>query len=761
MMRATAVLVAALAAALAISLWLVLGPLPAGAEPSGRSESLRIFDRNGILLYETLSGREVRSNWLEPASIPPLVEGATMAAEDHRFYSHNGIDPVAVARAAAVDIRSFSLREGGSTLTQQTAKRLINRRGSGIFGKLKEAVYALRLESRLTKKEIMALYLNVAPYGKNCEGIRKAAEAYFRTSPEKLTAAQCAFLASLPKAPTRLDPSKNPEGLKKRQERVLKRMRELGFVSEESYARAVGERITVSRAPEPFSAPHFVERVRDELPKGFKGNCVTTLDINLQGDVQRIINSNRKLLEKIGAGSAAVVILDNRSGEWLAWEGSGCYGSGEAGGSIDGVVAPRQPGSALKPFLYAMAFEGDLTSASILPDIPQAYGTQKEGAYYKPRNYDNKFRGPLSARRSLAGSVNVPAVYLLSRIGVDAFIERLKSGGITTIDKSADYYGYGLALGNAEVRLDELAALYSALARGGSFIKPVKLAGKQREEARRLFSYESCYLVADVLSDPRAREFAFGRNSVLDFPYAVAAKTGTSEGYRDNWAFGYDRDITVGVWVGNFDRRPLKYSSGVSGAGPIFHEIMEEAVLRTRGMEPPPEERILQDPGSLKKVELCSLSGGLAGEACPSMIIEELPQDKIPEVCEWHIRHKGRTYARYPQPFDEWARSMGLYREIPEDALAGASREEKKEFAISSPLPSAVFLFDPTLKAPYQGVYLESMNGKGEVSWSIDGKPFRKAKSGAKTFWPFTRGEHRIEARDSDGKSDSVKVFVR
>lgn len=760
-MRIRAALVAAAVGALALSLWLVLGPLPSGASPSDRSQSLRIFDRNGILLYETLSGREVKSNWLEPASIPPLVEGATMAAEDHRFYSHNGIDPVAVARAAVVDIRSFSLKEGGSTLTQQAAKRLINRKGSGIFGKLREAVYALRLESRLSKKEIMVLYLNLAPYGKNCEGIRKAAETYFRTSPEKLTAAQCAFLASLPKAPTRLNPSKNPEGLRKRQQRVLRRMKELGFISEESCRRALDERITVCRTTEPFSAPHFVERVIDELPKGFSGNCVTTIDINLQGDVQRIISSNRKLLEKIGAGNAAVVVLDNRSGEWLAWEGSGCYGSDVSGGSIDGVVSPRQPGSALKPFLYAMAFEGDLTPASVLPDIPQAYGTQKEGAYYKPRNYDNKFRGPLSARKSLAGSVNVPAVYLLSRIGVDAFIERLRNGGITTIDKSSDYYGYGLALGNAEVRLDEVAAMYSALARGGNFIKPVKLAGKEREEARRLFSYESCYFVADVLSDSRAREFAFGRNSVLDFPYTVAAKTGTSEGYRDNWAFGYDRDITVGVWVGNFDRRPLKYSSGVSGAGPIFHEIMEEAVLRVRGMEPPPGEKILQDPGSLKKVELCSLSGGLAGEACPSKIMEELPQEKVPKECDWHIKHKGKVYVRYPAPFDEWARSMGLYREIPEEALAGAYREEKKDFAISSPLPGALFLFDPTLKAPYQGVYLESVNGKGEVSWSIDGTPFRKIRSGMRIFWPFTRGEHRIEATDSDGKTDSVKIVVR
>jgi penicillin-binding protein 1C len=743
-----------------ISFWVVLGPLPSRYSEGDKSQSLRIYDRSGFLLYEVLSKDDVRKSWLQPDSIPPLVEGAAIAAEDHRFFKHNGIDPVAVLRALWVDLKSFSLKEGGSTITQQAAKRLMKRKSRGLLAKFREAVYAVRLETRLSKKEILALYFNLAPYGKNCEGIKKASEIYFGCSPEKLTPAQSAYLASLPKAPSKLDPAKNPDGLKKRQARVLNKMEELGYISKETLQRALDEKISVNPFSPPFSAPHFVERVKEELPKDFSGNVVTTLNVTLQNEIRRIIHSNKKLLEKIGANNVAIAVLDNRRGEWIAWEGSGCYGSDENGGNIDGVVSPRQPGSALKPFLYSLAFEGDYSPASILPDISQSYETARAGVYYKPRNYDNKFRGPLSARKSLGGSVNVPAVYILSKVGVDSFIELLKNGGITTIDKSGDYYGYGLALGNAEVRLDEVIALYSALARGGNFQKPVKLIGVQKEESRRIFSYEASYQIADVLSDSRAREFAFGRNSLLDFPYKIAAKTGTSEGYRDNWAFGYNKDITVGVWVGNFNRDPLKYSSGISGAGPIFHEVMENVLLKIKGMEPLPEEEILERPAGFRKAELCSLSGGLAGADCRSKYVEYLPEKKIPGKCGWHINYRGRVYVKYPQPFDEWARSMGISTAIPEQALAlSALEKNEKEFAISSPLPNSVFLFDPTLKPPYQGVYLETRNGGGEIGWTIDGKPLRKSK--IKMFWPFTRGEHKIEAKDSEGRTDSVKVVIK
>lgn len=755
-------LVSALLAALIVSLWVVFGPLPSGYSEGESGQSLRIYDRNGFLLYEALSRDDVRKSWLKPASIPPLVEGSAIAAEDGRFFSHGGLDPLALARAVWVDVRTVSLKEGGSTITQQVAKRLMKRKGRGIFGKLREAVYAVRLEARLTKKEILALYFNLAPYGKSCEGVKKASEAYFGASPDKLTAAQCAFLASIPKAPSRLDPYRNPQALKKRQARVLRKMEELGYISKETLERALDEDVTPAPFSPPFSAPHFVERVRGELPQGSSGNRVTTLDISLQSDVQRIIASHGELLRRIGARNAAVAVLDNRSGEWLAWEGSGCYGSGEDGGSIDGVVSPRQPGSALKPFLYALAFENGYSPASLLPDVSRAYETQKSGVYYKPRNYDNKFRGPLSARRSLAGSVNVPAVFLLSRVGVVSFIELLKSGGITTIDKSADYYGYGLALGNAEVRLDEVTALYSALARGGVYLRPVKLRGVRREEMKEIFSYESSFMVTDVLSDSRARAFVFGRNSVMDFSCEVAAKTGTSEGYRDNWAFGYNRDVTVGVWVGNFDRTPLKYSSGISGAGPIFHAVMEEALLKTSGMAALPDDEIIAAPPGFRKVRLCSLSGRLVTDNCPSKIEEFLPEDRIPEPCDWHVKYKGRTYVKYPSEYEGWARSVGLSTEVPAQAVALKAFENNGEgFAISSPLPDAVFLFDPTLKPPYQGVYLEARNGRGNVEWKIDGKHFRKCGAGEKVFWPYGRGEHLVEAEDSKGTNCSVRVIVK
>ena len=253
-------------------------------------------------------------------------------------------------------------------------------------------------------------------------------------------------------------------------------------------------------------------------------------------------------------------MLDNASGEWLAWEGSGDYADAEHGGTINGPLALRQPGSALKPFTYALAFESGFTPASVLADVPSHFPTAEEGVLYSPRNYDGRFRGPLLARRALAGSENVPAVVLASELGVPALQRFLTRAGISTLDRTPSYYGLGLTLGNAEVRLDELVAAYSSFARRGDWIEPTWIPRGDADQARRqaFVSPLTAYWITDVLSDDSAREYIFGRGGSLEFPFNVAVKTGTSQAYHDNWTVGYTRDVTIGVWVGNFDRTPLK-----------------------------------------------------------------------------------------------------------------------------------------------------------------------------------------------------------
>jgi len=722
-------------------------------------ESLRIYDRNGILLYETLSEDMSKSVWITPNNIPPLVEGAVISSEDKRFYKHSGIDPYALLRAFWTDLKSFSIKQGGSTITQQTAKLIIKRKGRNPFLKIWEFFLSLKIEYQLSKKEILSLYLNLAPFGKNIVGIKKASEVYFHSPLENLTPAQIAYLAAIPKSPAFYNPAKNYLNTKKRQEKILERMRALGYISKEECKNAKEEKIEIVKNPSPFNAPHFVERVKEEM-KGKKERIVlTTIDYNLMKKISFVIDSKREILEKIGAKNVAVVVLDNKKGEFLAWEGSGNYFSDEEGSKIDGVVTPRQPGSALKPFLYALAFEKGYLPSSVLPDIPSSFETSKEGSYYNPRNYDNKFRGPLLARMALAGSINVPAVYLITGIGIDNFIGLLKSGGITTIDKSADYYGAGLALGNAEVRLDELSSLYSTLARGGIYIKPTKFLDERSSEEKRIISLESAFLVTDILSDNKAREFSFGRRSALEFPFKVAAKTGTSEGYHDNFAFGYNKEITVGVWVGNFDRKPLKYSSGVSGAGPIFHNVFLEAINYLRGGEPQPFEEIIEPPKNLKKIELCALSGLSASENCPSKIKDYVFNNKKTEKCNWHKKFGKKVYTIYPEIYQSWAKENGLYKEIPEQLINNLRRSSKLK--IVSPMADALFLYDPTIPKKYQGIYLEALGGEGKLKWLVDGIEFKTVKKGEKVFYEFSKGEHTIEVIDEKNNKAVSKITVR
>ncbi len=278
-----------------------------------------------------------------------------------------------------------------------------------------------------------------------------------------------------------------------------------------------------------------------------------------------------------------MLVLDNARAEWLAWEGSGSYADRDHGGTINGALALRQPGSALKPFTYALGFETGATPATVLPDIPASYPTAQPGVLYTPRNYDGTFHGPLRVRQALAGSQNVPAVALASTIGVPDVLRFLKSVGFTAFDRNAAHYGLGLTLGNAEVTLAQLVGAYAVLARGGIWIEPRAAADEAAAPPKRVMSSRAAYWVTDVLADPEARAYVFGRGGSLEFPFTVAVKTGTSQAYRDNWTIGYTREVTVGVWVGNFDRQPLVGSSGVTGAGPIFHAVMMAAQHHVRG----------------------------------------------------------------------------------------------------------------------------------------------------------------------------------
>ena len=710
--------------------WLRLGPIP----PIIADTTPTIIDRNGIVLYEPLSPTGTRNEWLD--TVPAPIAAATIAAEDRRFEHHPGIDPIALARAVVHDVRHLRAVEGGSTITQQVAKMLLGNPPRTIAAKVREAVVAMRLEYRYTKRQILALYINLAPYGEQTIGIARASRRYFGCAPEELTIAQAAWLASLPQRPS------TPRRALARQRLVLGRMRAQGLIDDASYREARAERLALDRGIQPMLAPHFVQQVLRRAESRAGSLVKTTLDATLQRQVRGIIAAERTNLLRHGAHSVAVVVLDNGTGEWLAWEGSGDYFGSDFGGAIDGVTTLRQPGSTLKPFTYALAFEEGFTPASVLADVPSHFATAEEGIVYTPRNYDGGYRGPLRARLALAGSENVPAVTLLSKLGPPALLRLLRGAGFRDLTRTADYYGLGLTLGDAEVTLEQLVSAYATFARGGVGVTPAMLFRHPTPDDRRsLISPRTAFWITDILSDPQAREFIFGRGGNLDFPFSVAVKTGTSQAYHDNWTVGYTRAVTVGVWVGNFDRAALRNSSGVTGAGPIFHAVMLAAMRRAGDSG---ERPIVDRPDHLEQQPICALSGRRPSTSCPATDSEWLPRDAPVEFCGWH--HAGRV--AWPEEYRDWAAAREE-RRSPSAPRSVNGRETR--FRITSPPNDATYLIDPTLHREFQSIHLRATIA---AMWRVDGKP-------AANEWPLRAGRHLIVATNGRGDHDRVRITVR
>jgi penicillin-binding protein 1C len=404
----------------------------------------------------------------------------------------------------------------------------------------------------------------------------------------------------------------------------------------------------------------------------------------------------------------------------------------------------------------------------VLPDIPSHFPTAEPGVVYSPRNYDGRYRGPLLARKALAGSENVPAVALAADVGVDTLLRFLTRAGLSTFTRTPAYYGLGLTLGNAEVRLDELVAAYSSFSRGGVWREPVfvPLGGGTAQE-RRVVSEETAFWITDILSDADARAYIFGRGGNLEFPFPVAVKTGTSQAYHDNWTIGFTRDVTVGVWVGNFDRTPLRGSSGVTGAGPIFHAVMLAAQARAATQDPVPASSLLPVPQGFREVTICALSGEPANPWCPSRAKEWLPGGDAPP-CSWHHRSDEGLLTIYPAEYRAWeAQTRARHAaDVLPPAVAAQSRRRaegaKADLAIANPPQGAVYSYDPTLRREFQALPLRAVTARPTtVRWLVDGAVVGSSSSESPLSWPLAVGTHEIEVRDTAGRSARTSVVVR
>lgn len=736
---------AGMACGLAVAVWTRI-PVSSALLLPPDDAGVALADRFGAPLRASRAPDGSRQRWVPLDRLDPDLLVAFVAAEDRRFWDHHGVDPVALVRAARANLAAGRVVSGASTITMQLARLLLGTPRSW-FGKAAQAAWALRLDHQLAKQVILEQYLNRVPLGQGAVGVAAAARLYFDAGAEDLSLAQAAMLAGLAHAPSRENPLVSLARAADRRDRMLDRIGRAGQASAPDLARAREEPALGSAAPARFAAPHFTSWVLARGDSARSRSAIrTSLDLPLQRAVESEVRHTVAMMRSYGAEQAAAVVLDNPTGEILAWVGSPDFFE-PVSGQVDMVVSPRQPGSALKPFLYGLAFDRGLTPATVMHDVSTVYRTAT--GPYLPRNYDRSFHGPVRIREALGSSYNVPAVEAVSRLGVSAFLETLHRAGFASLGRPADWYGLGLALGNGDVTLLELANGYRAIAAGGLW-RPVRWHagdGADPGPGVRVMSREAAGQVLDVLADPLARVPAFGPSTPLDFPFRAAAKTGTSRHFTDNWAVVTTARFTVAVWVGNFSGRPMAGVSGITGAGPLVRRV----VLATADRYDPGRLPLPADLG-LVPVTICRLSGLRARRPCPSLT-EWFRPTALPADDDW-FTDRGLAL---PDEFAEWSAATGAGNGV---VAAGVSRRDTDStvagFRIASPRNGDRFRFVPGVAPEFATVGLRAVGTRRAVRWFVDGAPYRRSR------WGLVPGIHRIRAvAGQDHDEVAVEVVDR
>jgi penicillin-binding protein 1C len=791
---------------LAIWLW-IFKDLPAvdGLSTRAHIPSVRIVDRNNRLLYEALQDDNGRHAAITLGAIPLACQQATIATEDRRFYSHPGVDFVGILRAAWINLRRGETLAGGSTITQQVARNLLmdaQERGErSLRRKLREAALAWQITRRFSKDYILNLYLNQSYYGGMAYGIEAAAQTFFGKSVRQLDAAECAMLAGLPQAPALYNPFTDPEAAKERQRIVLRLMQEDGYLTAEQRLLAEREPLVFAETPYPMEAPHFVMMARAELDRLlppeqrhlYSGLVVrTTLDLNWQKLGEAAVARHLEELQRSNDGlghrvnNAALVALDAHSGEVLALIGSPDYFDGQHGGAINMALAPRQPGSAIKPLVYAAALDprspgGGWTAATLLLDVSTAFMTHK-GEAYIPANYDLRQHGPVLVREALASSLNIPAVLTLEHVGLTNFFALAKKLGINTFG-NPQKYDLSLALGGGEVRLLELTAAYAALANQGYRIDPQIILEVRdlngnliyrppAQTQMRVLDERVAWLISDILSDNEARRLGFGAHSILRLDRPAAVKTGTTSNFHDNWTIGYTPDLVVGVWSGNTNYEPMRGVNGLSGAAPIWHQFMRSALANQ------PAKAFVRPPGMIQ-VEICALSGRLPTPDCPYRRLEWFIEGTQPTQFDTFYREVvidvntgrlataetpperwlRRTALDLPPQAQPWARAQGLtlYADLLPLEEINASAEvtslayqsPTEALRLVSPAAGSLFRLSSSISRDAQRIQLEAVGAPNlqSVTLWVDGvMTARLDRAPYRTWWTLRPGAHRAWA---------------
>lgn len=741
-------------------------PFPYSAiEKIGYSRT--ILDREGNLLRAFLGEGD---RWLLPVGLdevnPDFVE-ATLAIEDKRFYEHFGVDVQAVLRAVKLNLMNRRVISGASTLSMQVI-RILEGRDRSFLNKIIETVHAIHLEMLYTKDEILRFYFELAPYGGNIHGVKAASLRYFKKLPQDLSLSECALLAGLPQSPTYLRPDRYPERAKQRRDRVLSSMLENKFITEEEYRIAKSDPVVAGNYAFPFQAPHFTRFVsansKDQA-------VVTSLDSNLQRFAETAIKDMVGRLESSGVSNGAVVIIENKTGKIRAMAGSVDFFSEENSGQINGSLSLRCPGSALKPFTYAIGFDKGLyTPRMILADVPVQYNG------YQPLNYDKHYRGPVSVREALVDSLNIPAVEVLDKVGYQNLYSVLKKAGVTTLSKPPSHYGMALTLGSGDINLLQLTNAYASFARLGIF-KPYSFIENEKvEDEKRIFSEGASFLIADILSDSnRFHDTEYHHDKTHP---KFAFKTGTSYGHRDAWTIGYNPDYTIGVWLGNFSGKSSKALVGLPAAAPVVARVFDYVYAKKQAPW-------YDKPDSIGEREVCALDGKPATElssvvvtdyfikgvsvSLPSDIHKKIAIDKetglvLNDQLKYEREYTEEVFEIWPEKLQTWAKqNRAGYKELPqyleqENRMVNLDKNRPK---IISPSHGTEYFKLNNQMNDQLALLADAGFDSGALFWFVDDKFYQKSIAGQKVFWNMLDGDHKIAVVDANGRSSFVKIVVR
>jgi penicillin-binding protein 1C len=700
---------------------------------------------------------------------PKLVE-AVIASEDRWFYIHPGVNPIAMARAFYTNIKEWRVVSGASTIPMQIA-RMSEPKSRTIFSKAVEVFRALQLKCLFSNDELLEIYLNIAPYGGNLEGVGAASYFYFGKTPRVLTPGEIALITALPRSPGSYDPTRNPKISARERNKVLRQLAVRGVFRHSEAESGAKEPVPQRRKPQPFLAPHFSEFVYREIADG--RSLKTTLDISIQKIAEEVARRHIGLLRKDGIDNLSIVVIENGTRKIRAMVGSVDYFDRKHSGQVNYALARRSPGSALKPFLYAMALdEGIVIPDTFLLDIPTDFSG------YVAENYDSRYRGKVTLETALILSLNAPAVRMLSRVGLGDFHKLLLKGGLSTLDRPSEKYGLPLILGAGEVRLLDLTNLYTTLARGGSHGSlrvSDKFGGDEAET--RLFSREASYLITEILTGLERPDMPANTWALTEDVPEVAWKTGTSYGNRDAWSIGYSSKYTIGVWVGNPDGRGEKGISGSGHAAPILFDVF-------RGIEGD-GARIVKPQGlNLGTIEVCRESHLLPTPYCRERDkvtyirgVSRIPRDSYSKRifvdsetgdlllgdCIGERPHEARVVTTYPPELVAWWMADGKKVDgIP--PLSPYCNDVSSEHPpkILSPDKDTHYRMLNGMPAQYQRV--ELIAGVSEevdkLYWYQDAKLVSTARPFKKTFIPLEAGTHHLVVIDSSGRSDSMTYKV-